>query len=227
MGYLIEQALRNELAIAGLDYRVATLVSQVLVDPGDPAFQAPTKPVGLFFAHEEVDRLTRSRGWKMIADSGRGYRRVVPSPRPVEILGADAIEALLAAGQIVIAVGGGGIPVALRATGEIQGVEAVIDKDWSTSLAARQVGAQCLIQLTAVESVFTDYGQPSQRPIGTMSVLRANELLAAGHFPAGSMGPKVESGCDFLANGGKEVLITSTEHLTAALRGETGTRIIP
>jgi carbamate kinase len=225
MGYLIQQALRNEMASANLRREVVTVITEVLVDPSDPAFGQPTKPVGPYFPSDQVEELTRCLDWRMVEEKGRGFRRVVPSPRPLEVLGARAIRALLAAEQIVIAVGGGGIPVSRTGSGELEGIEAVIDKDYSTSLLAQQLGAKRLVQLTAVEYLFTDYGDPSQRPIRAMSVRTARQHLAGGHFPPGSMGPKVESCCDFLEAGGDEALITSTEHLAAALRRDTGTRI--
>jgi carbamate kinase len=227
MGYLIEQALRNEMARANLQHEVVAVISLVRVDRADLAFQEPTKPVGPFFTRDQAAEMTRTRGWRMAEASGGGFRRVVPSPRPVEVLGIAAIPTLLAAGQIVIAAGGGGIPVTRSAGGEIEGVEAVIDKDYTTSLIARRIGARCLIQLTAVEYAYLDYDRASRRPVAKMSVKTARDHLAAGHFPPGSMGPKVESCCDFVASGGEEALITTTEHLDAALRGETGTRIHP
>lgn len=226
MGYLIEQALRSELAAAGIACDVATLVTQVVVDRGDPAFQHPTKPVGAFFSHEQAEELRRVRGWQMVEDSRRGHRRVVPSPRPIDVLGMAAINTLLDAGHVVIAGGGGGIPVALANGGVFQGVEAVVDKDWTTSLIARRIGARRLIQLTAVDCAFADYGTAAACPLRTLTVAAARDLLAAGHFPPGSMGPKVESCCEFVDAGGDEALITSTEKLAAALQGQVGTRII-
>jgi carbamate kinase len=227
MGYLIEQALRDELAAAGIERDVATLITQAVVDPTDTAFQHPTKPVGPFFSRAQAEELMPTRGWRMVEDSQRGYRRVVPSPRPIDVLGIAAINALLAAGQVVIAGGGGGIPVMLTKSGIFQGVEAVIDKDWTASLIARRIGARSLIQLTAVDCAFDDFGTAAPRPLGTLTVAAARELLAAGHFPPGSMGPKVESCCEFVESSGDEALITPTEKLTPALQGRVGTRLIP
>jgi carbamate kinase len=203
----------------------AAVVTHVLVDQADPAFGAPTKPIGPFFGQDEAERLAAERGWQVQPDSGRGYRRVVASPRPGEIVEIDAIRALLAGGLLVIAAGGGGIPV----TGAGY-IDAVIDKDRAARLLATQLGAQALLLVTAVDQVMLDFGTPHQSALGDISAAEAARHLAEGQFPPGSMGPKVEAALEFLADGGEQVVITSPGLLAGTLTGtgdRRGTRIEP
>lgn len=225
IGYLIQQVLGNELRRCGIRKRVVTVVTQAVVAEDDPAFQRPTKPIGNFYATTEAERLQRDRGWQMVEDAGRGWRRVVPSPMPLEIVERLVIKGLVHQGIVVIAAGGGGIPVLRRADGELVGVEAVIDKDLASSLLAHQIGADLLLISTAVERVALHYGRPEQRELSAMSVDEAKRYLSQGHFPPGSMGPKILAAIRFIGAGGKAALITSPEAIGRALAGETGTRI--
>lgn len=226
IGYLIQQTLANELRGKG-ERSVVSLITQIVVDPCDPAFKDPTKPVGPFYSAREAEELERSKGWLLVDDAGRGYRRVVPSPQPLEVVEEEAIRILLVNGTVVIAAGGGGIPVIRTADGALRGVEAVIDKDRASSLLARRLGARLLIILTAEEYVYRRFRRPEQRPIPVINVATARELLEAGEFPPGSMAPKIEAAIEFLEGGGEEVLITLPERLADALEGQTGTRILP
>lgn len=226
VGYLIQQTLGNELRRHGVNRQVVSLVTQILVDPEDPGFIAPSKPVGPFYSGAEAEELRREKEWFMIEDAGRGYRRVVASPRPVEVMELEAIRILLDHGVVVVAAGGGGIPVIREENGATRGIEAVIDKDLASALLAKTLKARRLIILTAVEYVYADFGQPDEKPLPFMSVATARELLAAGEFPPGSMGPKIEAAIEFLEAGGEEVLITLPERLGEALEGKTGTRIV-
>lgn len=226
LGYLIQQCLVNELRRRGRKQGVATVITQVVVAADDPAFSAPDKPIGPFYQAAEAERLKKDRGWQLLEDAGRGWRRVVPSPHPLTIVEQDIISYLLHGGIIVIAAGGGGVPVVRRPDGDLRGVEAVIDKDRASAVLAREIAADLLIFLTAVDYVYADYGQPGQRPLMTLTGAEARKYLEDGHFPPGSMGPKVESALDFLSRGGKRVLITRPENLAAALKGRTGTHII-
>jgi carbamate kinase len=225
LGYLIQQCLVNELHRRGQEKQVATVVTQVVVSADDPAFQAPDKPIGPFYPAEEAERLQREQGWQLLEDAGRGWRRVVPSPRPLTIIEQDIISYLLRGGIIVIAAGGGGVPVIRRPNGDLRGVEAVIDKDRASAVLAREIGADLLIFLTAVEYVYLDYQQPGQRALKMLNGAEAQKYLQDGHFAPGSMGPKIESALDFLSQGGQRVLITQPETLAAALKGRTGTHI--
>jgi carbamate kinase len=227
LGYLIQQCLVNELHRRGRERGVVTVVTQVEVSPDDPAFGAPDKPIGPFYPADEAARLQTERGWQLLEDAGRGWRRVVPSPRPLSIIEQDIISYLLRGGIIVIAAGGGGVPVIRRPNGDLMGVEAVIDKDRASAVLAREIGADVLIFLTAVEYAYADYGRPGQRPLERLNSSEAFKYLEGGHFPPGSMGPKVESALDFLSQGGRRVLITQPESLPAALQGRTGTHIFP
>jgi carbamate kinase len=227
IGYMLQQTLTNVLHDHGIDRSVSSVLTQVEVDANDPGFAAPSKPVGRFFSHEDADRLTREQAWCFVEDSGRGYRRVVPSPIPLRILEMPAVEALLAAGVIPITVGGGGIPVARDGNGHFQGVSAVIDKDLSSAMLASQLGAESLVMLTGVERVALDFGKPSQRPVDRMTAAQARQHQADGQFPPGSMGPKIEAALRYLDAGGGEVIITSIERLHDALQGSAGTRIVP
>jgi carbamate kinase len=200
---------------------VACLLTHVRVDADDPAFGEPTKPIGPFYGEEEAQTLERERGWQLVEDAGRGYRRVVPSPMPIEIVEIDSLRALLGSGAVVVACGGGGIPVVFR-NGKLKGVDAVIDKDRASALLARQLGAGRLVILTEVPAVYRDFGKPHQEELRRLSVAEAEELLPA--LAAGSMRPKVEAAIDLAVAGG-EALITSPEALESALAGDSGTRV--
>lgn len=225
IGYLIQQVLGNELRRRGIRKRVATVVTQTLVDPDDPAFHRPTKPIGRFYGKDEAARFQEGRHWRMIEDAGRGWRRVVPSPMPLEIAERLIIKGLVHQGIVVIAAGGGGIPVVRRADGRLEGVEAVIDKDLASSLLAHSIGADLLLISTAVEQVALNYGKPDQRSLVSMTASDAKRYLSEGHFPPGSMGPKILASIRFVEATGAEALITSPQSIGRALAGETGTRI--
>jgi carbamate kinase len=230
IGYLIQQTLGNvlrELGGGSGSRAVASIVTQVLVDRADPAFQHPTKPIGPFYDRELAERLAAEKGWAVSQDTDRGWRRVVPSPQPIEVIEAPAIRSLSAAGVIVIAGGGGGVPVVREPDGSLAGVEAVIDKDLAAERLAALVGADTLLLLTGVRRICLDYGTPTQRDLDVLSVGDATRHLADGQFPAGSMGPKVKAAIRFLEDGGREAIITSPEALAAALAGTDGTRIVP
>ena len=227
IGYMIQQSLYNEFLKRGMKKRAVTVVTQVVVDKDDPAFQNPTKPIGPFYTEEEAKRLAAERGWTVKDDAGRGWRRVVPSPIPREIVEQEAIKALIERGFVVIGVGGGGIPVVRQEDGSLRGVEAVIDKDYASSLLASGIGADLFLISTAVEKVALNYGKPNQVWLDRMTLAEAKRYLSEGHFPPGSMGPKIKAIIQFLEKGGKEALITSPENIERALAGETGTRIVP
>jgi carbamate kinase len=224
IGYMIQQSLENELSRRGVRRPVAAIVTQVEVDPTDPAFENPTKPIGPFYSSREAADLEARYRWKLRDDAGRGMRRVVASPRPLRIVEIDVVRTLLEDGVLPICCGGGGVPV-VRRGGELVGVEAVVDKDCTSAVLATQLHAQRLILLTAVETVMRGFGTPSAAPIGTLTLAEAESLLQAGEFPAGSMGPKIRAAVDFLRAGGVEVVITDPQHLSAALAGTTGTHI--
>lgn len=226
LGYMIQQVMWNEFHRLGKDRDVTTIITRVRVEADDPAFLRPTKPIGPFYRREAADRLRALRGWQMIEDSGRGYRRVVPSPRPREIMETAAIQALLERGVVVIAAGGGGIPVIRKSDGTLAGIEAVVDKDRTAAVLARAVGADELVIVTGVDRVAIGYGSPQQQDFATLAVDDARKYLAAGEFPSGSMGPKVEAAIEFVESGGCRAIITSPAVLGPALRGEHGTRIV-
>ena len=224
IGYMLEQALKNTLRKNQSSANVATLVTEVEVDRHDPAFDKPTKPVGVFYTREEAEELKATKGWDMVEDGGRGYRRVVPSPMPLMIHGIDAINHLLEQNIIVIAGGGGGIPVYKTEEGYLQGLEAVIDKDRTGRKLAEQVNAEILVILTDVSNVYINYGQPDQKKLEEICVKEAQRYLDDGQFAAGSMGPKIEAGIEF-AKTGRTAIICSLEEADLALRGKAGTRI--
>lgn len=226
MGYMLERMLINRLRFERLDTPVTSLLTEVVVDKHDPGFEHPTKPVGPFYPEFRAVELMRSKKWKMKEDSGRGWRKVVPSPKPIEIVQLGAIHALLEKGHCVIAGGGGGIPVIRDASGYLVGVEAVIDKDRLSALLAAQLGAELYIILTGVDKVALDFGRPTQRWIDRMPAAEARAHLAEGQFPPGSMGPKIESALAFLDGGGREVLITTAESLKHGDPDTLGTRIV-
>jgi len=226
MGYMIERMLINRLAFQKLAVPVTTILTEVVVDKDDPGFQNPTKPVGPFYTEFRAVELQKQKRWHMKEDAGRGYRKVVPSPKPLEIVQLEAIKLLLEAGHCVIAGGGGGIPVIRDASGYLVGVEAVIDKDRLSSLLAEQLGADTYVILTGVPKVALDFGKPTQRWVDRLTVTEAEQHMADGQFPAGSMGPKIESALNFIRSGGHEVLITSPEALEKEPYATVGTRIV-
>ena len=226
IGYELQQALQNELYHRGIKKRCATIITQVLVDQNDPAFKNPTKPIGGFMDLAEATRRKNEMGWSVVEDAGRGWRRVVPSPQPQEIVEQITIEAVLKQGVIAITVGGGGIPVIDVGDGEYRGTAAVIDKDFASSLLAREVKADLFLIATAVEKVALNFGKPNQQFIDKMTLAEAKQYLADGtHFAKGSMAPKIQAIIWFLEAGGKHAIITNPENLGRALRGETGTHI--
>jgi carbamate kinase len=223
---VLERALEDALADAGIALPVATLIAQVVVDEHDPAFQHPTKPVGPFYSADEARRREQKLGWHMVEDAARGYRRVVPSPEPLEIVEIDVIRSLVHDGYLVITAGGGGIPV-VRRDGHLAGVEAVIDKDRASALLANLLDVDTFIISTATEHVCLNYQHADQRAIEGMTMSDAQVYMDAGHFPPGSMGPKIAAAIRFLQYGGREVIITSPDHLLDAVLGKTGTHIVP
>jgi carbamate kinase len=225
IGFMIQQTLYNQLKKKGIKRDVVTVVTQVVVDKNDPAFSNPTKPIGPFYTKADADILKREKGWAMIGDSNRGYRRVVPSPRPLKVIEADAIKKLADSGAIVIAAGGGGVPVVELPNGDLTGVDAVIDKDLATSLLAKDIGAGLFINLTQIDKVYINFGKPNAQGLDKMSVSDAKKYLSQGEFAPGSMGPKIEAAIEFLEAGGKEVIITMPELIEKAMEGEAGTRI--
>ncbi len=226
IGYMLQQALRNSLRVLGISQSVVSLITQTRVDKNDPAFENPNKPIGGFLSEAEARQFEVS-GWSVIEDAGRGWRRVVASPQPLEIIELDAINLALQNDYIVIAVGGGGIPVIRNDMGELRGVYAVIDKDRASSLLATGIGADLLIISTGVEKVAIHFNTPDQRSLDRMSLADARQYMAEGHFAPGSMLPKVEAVISFLEKGGPQALITNPENIERALRGETGTWIVP
>jgi carbamate kinase len=227
MGFMLERAVTNELRRHSIDKDIITLVTQVLVDRNDPAFEKPTKPVGPFYTKFRAQQLTREKKWTMVEDAGRGYRKIVPSPKPIDIVPKWIIRDLVQAGRIVVAAGGGGIPVIINNRGLYEGVEAVIDKDYASSLIAREVGVDLFIILTGINRVCLEFGKPGQREMPVLTIAEAQKYLDEGQFPPGSMGPKIRAAIEYIRAGGREVLITSAAHLKAALIDRSGTRIIP
>jgi carbamate kinase len=229
MGYMIQNTLANHLRRAGAPHNITTVVSQVVVDNNDPAFKNPSKPIGPFYDAKTAERLRREKNWDIIEDSARGYRRVVPSPMPVSIQQARIIKSMLDAGEIVIAVGGGGIPVVREENHDLRGVEAVIDKDYASARLAIEIDADVLFILTAVEYVYRDFATPRQKALENLSLAEAKELLKGGHFGKGSMEPKIRAAIMFLEETNpsreREVIITLPETAVKALEGKTGTRI--
>jgi carbamate kinase len=226
MAYMLEKSIINELRRNSLDKEVASIVSLVVVDKDDPAFEHPTKPVGPFYSEARARELMAEKKWTMIEDAGRGWRKVVPSPLPIDVVPKWIIRDLVHAGRVVIAAGGGGIPVIINGRGLFEGVEAVIDKDYAASLLAREVKVDLFVILTAIERVYLDYGKPTQREAPVLTVDEARRHLAEGQFPPGSMGPKIRAAVEYIEAGGREVLITTAGHLRAALINRSGTKII-
>ena len=227
IGYEFQQALQNEYYRRGIQKSAATIVTQTLVDKRDPAFHKPTKPIGSFMDEAEAKRREREMGWSVVEDAGRGWRRVVASPMPRKILELESVKLLINAGVTVITVGGGGIPVVDQGNGEYEGIAAVIDKDFASSLLAQEIGAELFLIATAVEKVAINFGKPDQKWLDRMTLEEAKQYLAEGiHFAKGSMAPKIQAIVWFLENGGKQALITNPENIGRALKGETGTWIV-
>ncbi len=228
IGYQIQQALDNEFKRKGIVKRAATVVTQVVVDKKDQAFKNPAKPIGTFYTKEQAEKLQKDHpDWVIINDAGRGYRRVVPSPMPMEIVEQDAIGLLVKHGFSVVGVGGGGIPVIRNDKGELEGIDAVIDKDNASSLLAINIKADAFIISTAVEKVYLNYKKPNQVALDKITVVEAKKYVEEGHFAKGSMLPKIQAIIRFLEAGGKEAIVTNPESLEKALKGETGTHIYP
>ncbi len=227
IGYMIQQALGNELRRRGISKQTVTLVTQTLVDRADLAMQHPSKPIGLFYNSVEAQQRQREHGWTMMEDAGRGWRRVVPSPHPRQIIESALIESMVRAGVVVISTGGGGIPVIADQNGDLVGIEAVIDKDFASSLLASTLHADLLLISTGVEKIALNYRQPDQQDLDQLTLSEAQHYLDEGHFAKGSMEPKIRAAIEYIQHGGKAVLITRPETITRALAGETGTWILP
>ena len=225
MGFLLQTAIRNRLDSIGAGGEVSTILTEVEVDLNDPAFKRPTKPIGPFFTRYRAEALERDLGWTMREDAGRGWRHVVPSPRPLRILNISTIAYMLKGADVVIAAGGGGIPVVRGRDGQWRGIEAVIDKDYASALLAVELKADLYVILTGVPKVAIDFGKPTQRFVDRLTVDEAQRYSAEGQFPAGSMGPKIDAAVQFARGSGKSVLITDVEHLREALEGREGTLV--
>jgi carbamate kinase len=226
IGYLLQQSLQTELEQAGLRVPVATVLTQCLLSPDDPSMKHPSKPIGPFYSRADAQERKRLFGWEIVEDAARGYRRVVPSPEPIDIVELDVIRDLVERDVLVIACGGGGIPV-VWSNGRLQGVEAVIDKDRASALLASHLGVDLFVISTDTDYVYLDYKKPKQRLLRRVSAEELEEYASAGHFPPGNMGPKIESVLSFLRNGGKEAVITSCENLCSAVAGSAGTHMFP
>jgi len=226
IGYMVQKALLNEFRNMGIERKVTTVVTQTIVDKEDPSFKHPTKPIGSFMPEEEAIANKKELGWQVTEDAGRGFRRVVPSPTPKEIIEMDVIKLLLENGYIVIAAGGGGVPVIRNKRGDLEGVEAVIDKDLSSSLLATNLGAGTFIISTAVDAVYLNFGEKNQQAISHTTLPEIKRYLTEGHFKPGSMKPKIKAIIQFLEKGGKKAIITSPENLIKAIKGECGTTIL-
>jgi carbamate kinase len=227
MGYMITQSLQNRLHREGIGRPVVTIVSQMIVDRNDPALSKPTKFIGQFYTQEQARRMEEESGWIVKEDSDRGWRRVVPSPHPLRLVAGETIKELVSEGIIVITAGGGGIPVYIEEDGSYEGVDAVIDKDLGAAVMASDIGAGLLLNLTDVDKVALNYGKENQKNLDRLTVDEAKDYLAQGHFPPGSMGPKIEAAINFLEKGGKEVVISSIEEGYEAVIGDAGTTIVP
>jgi carbamate kinase len=225
IGYMIEKALLNQFRERGIRKQILAVVTQTVVDRDDPSFAKPTKPIGSFMTEEEALAKQREKGWNVLEDAGRGFRRVVPSPIPREILEVEALRLLVQQGYVVIAAGGGGIPVMRNEKGDLEGVEAVIDKDLGSSLLARNLGADTFIISTAVDEVYLNFGEANQEALRSVTLSEIRQYLRERHFKPGSMKPKVEAIIQFLEGGGEKAIITSPENLLKAVRGEAGTTI--
>jgi carbamate kinase len=227
MGYMLQQTMQNTVKKSKVVRKdVVTIITQVVVDDDDPSFKNPTKPIGQFFSKEDIDEIVKVEKWNVVEDSGRGWRRVVPSPKPLRIVEKDTIGLLLDKGKIVIACGGGGLPVIQLEDGTLDGVEAVIDKDYASSKLAQQLDLDELIILTAVDKVSINFGKPDQVDLDILTVSEAKRHLKDGQFPPGSMGPKIRAAIEFIESGGRKAIIASHDNLVEAMKGEAGTRIV-
>jgi carbamate kinase len=227
MGFMLQQAIRNRLESIGSGGEVSTVLTEVEVDANDPAFKRPSKPIGPFFTRYRAEALERDLGWTMREDAGRGWRHVVPSPKPLRVLNMKTISRMLESAAVIVAAGGGGIPVVRGRDGQWRGIEAVIDKDYASALLAAELRADLFIILTGVAKVAINFGKPQQQELDRMSVAEAEKHLAGGQFPAGSMGPKIDAAMQFVRATSKQVLITDVEHLREAMQGNDGTVIGP
>lgn len=225
LGYMIQQCLYNEFLSRGIKNPVATIVTQVLVRKNDPAFKNPSKPIGPFYSRKKAEKYRKERKWSVAEDAGRGWRRVVPSPMPVRIIEQDAIKTLVDEGVVVIAAGGGGIPV-IKEKGKLKGVEAVIDKDYASAILAIGLEADLFLVSTAVEKVALNFGKNNQKLLDRMTLPEAKKYYRQGHFPPGSMGPKIRAIINYLEHGGRKAIITNPENLENALLEKTGTHIV-
>lgn len=226
LGYILQQSLLNELRKRKMSRYVVTVVTQVVVDKSDPAFAAPSKPIGPFLSREEAAQRREELGWQIEEDPGRGWRRLVPSPSPLKVIQRQMIRDAVRQGHIVVACGGGGIPVYRKPDGQYGGVEAVIDKDLTSSVLATNIGAELLVILTAVPQVYASFGTPEQRALGAVTLEEIEGLRDQGHFPPGSMGPKIKAVIGFLRAGGRRALITNPESLPQAIEGRAGTHFV-
>ena len=227
IGYMIQQTMVNSLQKEQINKCAVTVLTQVIVDKNDNAFRNPTKPIGSFFTAEEAGKIINEKGWKMVEDSHRGYRRVVASPVPLKIVERESVKRLLESGEVVVAAGGGGIPVIVEEGGSLEGVDAVVDKDLASSVLALDIKADYLMMLTGVENVCLNYGESNQKPLETITIEEAERYMAEGHFPPGSMGPKIQAAVNFLKGGGESVFISAIDKAWEAISGKTGTRIVP
>lgn len=225
IGFMIQQSIYNQFKKLNIKRSIVTIVTQVLVNKDDPAFSNPTKPIGPFYTKVEAEKIQKEKSWTIGEDSNRGYRRIVPSPKPLKVIEAGIVKMLAQEGVIAIAAGGGGVPVIQTRNGNLQGIDAVIDKDLATAVLAKEIGAETFIDLTSVDRVYINFGKPNQIGLDRLTVSEANKYLAAGEFAPGSMGPKIEAAIEFLEAGGKEVIISTPELLELALKGKAGTRI--
>ncbi|MBT4641070.1 MAG: carbamate kinase [Deltaproteobacteria bacterium] len=227
IGYQIQQALNNEFKVRGIDQQAVTVITQVKVDGNDPAFGNPSKPIGAFYTEKEMKTLTKSHpDWNLVEDAGRGYRRVVPSPRPIEIIERQAIQSLVNDNFCVVSVGGGGIPVMETGDSLLKGIDAVIDKDYSAALLARDLSAETLIISTGVDHICLNYGTPEEKPLSRLTLSETRQYIDEGHFAKGSMLPKMRAIVEFLEQGGEKAIIAQPEHLKQAVQGEIGTWIV-
>ena len=227
IGYMIQQTMVNSLQKELINKCVVTILTQVVVDKDDNAFRIPTKPIGPFYTAEEAGKIINEKGWKMVEDSHRGYRRVVASPMPIKIVERESVKRLLESGEVVIAAGGGGIPVIVEEGGSLEGVDAVVDKDLASSVLASDIKADYLMMLTGVENVCLSYGESDQKPLEAVTIEEAERYMAEGHFPPGSMGPKIQAAVNFLKDGGECVFITAIDKVWETIAGKAGTRIVP